>query len=108
MRGTEEIERHLDNANANASCVGDVMLFRGKVTASEALEETRHFEQNRIRMNADKPHDLRDILNEIDAKEYVLRNAKKYGIPRMEIEETEELLQNHYRELERLRERYNV
>ncbi len=107
IRGTEEVEKHLDKANANASNIGDALLFREKVTISEVLEELRHFEQNRIGMNADKPYDLREVLNEIDAKEYLLENTKKYKISRIETEETKKLLKEHLAELEKLRKKYD-
>lgn len=108
MRGTEDVERHLDKADANAACIGDALLFREKVTISEVLEEVRHFEQNRAGMNSDKPYDLREVLNEIDAKEYLLKNVKKYKIPRIETEEAEALLRQYLEELEKLSVQYNV
>ena len=57
-------------------------------TLSEVLEETYHFSQNLRGLNADKNIELRTILNEIDAKQYLLENARKYGITRIENEET--------------------
>ena len=88
IRG-EEAERHLDFMNAEASNFGtDVVFFRQNVSISAILEETHHIRQNRRGMNDDKEIGLRSILNEIDAKKYLLRVAKKYGIPREEIETT--------------------
>lgn len=50
-------------------------------------------------MNDDKEAGLRSILNEIDAKEYLLRVAKRYGIPREEIEATKIQLRQYKEEL---------
>lgn len=104
MRGGEEVEKHLDSQNAQASNFGKhVVLFREKVSISAILEETHHIIQNRQGLNDDKDIELRHILNEIDAKEYLLEVAKQYGIPREEIEETQlqleqykEALKNYY------------
>lgn len=54
--------------------------------------------QNISHMNDDKPEPLRTYLNEIEAKQFLLDNAQKYHIPRIEIEETKNQL-NSYREL---------
>lgn len=91
IRGTEEAEKHLAKQNASASVIGDVILFRKDVTLCEVLEETRHFAQNAMGMNDGKPAELRLILNEIEAKEYVIKNADKYQVPRNEVE----LMENH-------------
>jgi hypothetical protein len=40
-------------------------------------------------------------LNEIDAKQYLLDNAKKYRIPRNEVELTEKQLQSCQKQLEK-------
>ena len=101
LRGTEEVEHHLDDMKADASIIGDVILFRKQVTLSEVIEETYHFEQNLIGMNDDKPELLRTILNEIDAKEYLLKNAKKYNIPRKETELTQRQLQSYKKQLDK-------
>lgn len=88
MRG-EEVERHLDFMNAEASNFGtDIVFFRKNISISAILEETHHIRQNRRGMNDDKKEPLRSWLNEIDAKKYLLRVAKEYGIPREEIEAT--------------------
>ena len=88
VRGGEEVEKHLDAVGANAACINDVLLFRQNVTVSEVLEETRHFEQFCKGTNADKPEELKTILNEIDAKRFIIDNAQKYGVPQREIDET--------------------
>lgn len=101
LRGGEEIEHHLDTVGADASIVGDTILFRKDVCVSEVLEETHHYMQNLNHMNDDKPEPLRTYLNEIDAKEYLLNNARKYKIPRNEIETTKKQLESYKAELEK-------
>lgn len=92
--------RHLEENNATASCIGDILIFRPDATVSEVLEETYHFQQNQKGINADKEIILRAILNEIDAKKFILRNAKKYGVPRAEIDEIASHLEQYTKELE--------
>lgn len=46
LRGGAEVEKHLDAMQADASVIGDVILFRQDVCLSEVLEETHHFMQN--------------------------------------------------------------
>lgn len=92
--------KHLEENNATASCIGDVLIFRPDATISEVLEETYHFQQNRKEINADKDIILRTILNEIDAKKFILSNAKKYGVPRAEIEEITAHLEQYTKEFE--------
>lgn len=100
IRGTEEAEEHLKMRGAAASNMGDVLIFRKDVCISEVLEETYHFEQNRRKQNDDKGEPLRSILNEIDAKQYLLDNAKKYKIPRNELELTRKQLDSYRKQLE--------
>lgn len=100
IRGTEEAEEHLKLRGAAASNMGDVLIFRKDVCISEVLEETYHFEQNRRKQNDDKGEPLRSILNEIDAKQYLLDNAKKYKIPRNELELTRKQLDSYRKQLE--------
>ena len=76
-----------------------MLFFRSDVTVSEVLEETHHFIQNLNRLNDDKPVSLRIILNEIEAKEFIIKNAKKYNVPRVEVEETMGLLENYKKQL---------
>jgi len=105
LRGGEEVERHLEAQKAQASTIGkDVVFFREKISISAILEETHHVKQNRAGMNDDKDSTLRTILNEIDAKEYLLRVANQYGIPREEIEETKNQLSYYQDELKKYRE----
>ncbi len=100
IRGTVEAEEHLEKLGAAASNIGDVLIFRKDVCISEVLEETYHFEQNLTKMNNDKLEPLRSILNEIDAKQYLLGVADKFKIPRNEIELTRRQLQSYQRQLE--------
>lgn len=96
LRGGEEIEKHLDFVGAQASNTGkDIVFFRKKISVSAILEETYHIIQNRQGLNDDKETILRSILNEIDAKKYLLKVANQYGIPREEIEETKMQLEEY-------------
>ena len=45
----------------------------------------------------------RAILNEIDAKEYLLSSAKKYKIPLEEVELTKKQLESYKKEKEKLK-----
>lgn len=101
LRGTKDIEEHLDKMGAAASNIGDVLLFRKNVCVSEVLEEIYHFEQNKVKLNNDKKEPLRTILNEIDAKQYLLDNASKYQIPRKEIELTQKQLESYKNQLKK-------
>ena len=103
----EDSERHLDFLGVEADTIGthDV-LFRKQVSISAILEETHHIKQNRRGMNDDKESSLRTILNEIDAKEYLLRVASKYGIPREEIEATKIQLEQYKKDLSEYNERH--
>ncbi len=89
---------------ADASTIGDIILFREEVCSSEVLEETHHFMQNITGMNNDKGEPLRTYLNEIEAKKFLLKNAKKYKIPRSETELTKEQLEYYKTELQKLKE----
>ena len=44
-----------------------------------------------------------DIMNEIDAKEYLIRVADKYKIPQTEMEETRALLESYKTKMENLK-----
>lgn len=101
IRGTKEAEEHLERLGAAASNIGDVLVFRKNVCVSEVLEEVHHFEQNLVKMNNDKSEPVRSILNEIEAKQYLLDNAEKYKIPRNEIELTEKQLQSYQKQLDK-------
>ncbi|MFQ9716888.1 MAG: phage minor capsid protein [Blautia sp.] len=101
IRGTQEAEEHLERMGAAAANIGDVLIFRREVSISEVLEEVHHFKQNLAKMNHDKSEPLRSILNEIDAKEFLLANAEKYKIPRSETDLTRKQLQSYRSQLEK-------
>lgn len=88
LLGSAEIEKHLDEVGASAAIVGDTLLFRKDVCISDVLEEVHHYFQNLDNLNSDKPEPLRTVLNEIEAKKYLLDSSKKYKIPRNETETT--------------------
>ncbi|MEG1841008.1 MAG: hypothetical protein RR213_07105 [Raoultibacter sp.] len=48
---------------------GGTATIRPDATISDVTEEVRHANQDIAGLNDDKPHSLRGILNEIDAKE---------------------------------------
>lgn len=102
VRGTEDVERHLRNVNATAAQIGDALLFRQDATVSDVLEEIYHHEQTRKGINADKPGDLRTILNEIEAKKYLISVAERYKIPIEETVETEAALKLYEAQLAEL------
>ena len=95
----DEIFKHLEESGATAACIGDTLLFRPDATISEVLEETHHFMQNISGLNDDKPALLRTILNEIEAKQFIINNAKRYNVPRAEIEETMRHLEIYKKQL---------
>ena len=93
MRGDDKTEQRLKIFGAQGSTLGsDIVSFRKNVSISTILEETYHIIQNRQGMNDDKEQRLRTILNEIDAKRYLLNIADTYNIPRSEIQETKKHL----------------
>jgi len=104
LRGGEDVERHLDISKANASHIGGVLMFRTEPRISDVLEEVHHFNQERKGLNSDKREDIRIVLNEIDAKKYLLSVAGKYKIPVEEVEETQEHLKYYEKLLDELEE----
>lgn len=106
IRGSDEIEKQLDDVGASAAIVGDTLLFRKDVCISDVLEETHHYMQNIGNLNSDKPEPLRTILNEIEAKKYLIENSKKYKIPRNEIETTKHHLKSYEEELKKYVKEY--
>ncbi len=107
IRGTEKVEAHLASCNATASTLGSTLMFSKNVCVSEVLEETHHFMQNKQRLNDNKGATLRIILNEIDAKTFIIDNAKKYGVPRDEIEHIQRQLTSYQEELAKYKEEHN-
>lgn len=101
----EELTRHLIKEDATAVTIGDVIIFRKDATVSDVLEEVHHFWQNKKGLNIHRGNRQRIILNEIEAKEYVLSVADKYHIPSEEIELTKNQLESYRKEMQRLKER---
>ncbi len=104
LRGTDEIEKHLDSVNAQAATLGDTILFRKNVRVCDVLEESYHFMQNKKGINNDKPEPLRTYLNEIEAKQFIIDNERKYKVPRIEIEETKRQLSEYQKALKKWRD----
>ena len=86
---------------ASASQLGDVLFFRREATVSDVLEEVHHFRQRKNGLNADKPPQLQEILNEIEAKRYLISVAERYKIPVEETETTKIQLEEYLADLER-------
>ena len=95
----------MEEKNASAVTYGDIIAFGKNVTVSDVLEETYHFKQNLEKFNDDKSHELREVLNEIDAKKYLLSVADKYNIPRSETELTRKQLESYEMQLKELLEK---
>jgi len=109
IRGTEDAIKYLDARGANSVCLGDVLMFRADVCVSEVLEEAFHFKQNLNHINDDKETNLRSILNEIEAKLYLISVKDKYKIPRKETEITQYQLEMYNQQLQNyLKEKNNV
>ncbi|MBQ8576037.1 MAG: hypothetical protein IJ447_08340 [Clostridia bacterium] len=103
LRGTKEVEEHLDSMKAHASTIGDTILFRKEVSVSEVLEETYHFMQIKNRTNENLSEPEKTYVNEIEAQKYLIENVAKYKIPRAETEETEKALKYYEKLLEEYR-----
>lgn len=108
LRGGEDVEAYLDARHADALTIEKAILFRAQVTLSEVLEEVYHFEQNLKGLNSDKDAVLRGILNEIDAKRYLLDNVQTYRIPRKETEDTIRQLKIYEQMLVEWKENHDV
>ena len=100
LRGTPEVEKHLMEMDASASSLGGALMFMKDVCVSEVLEETYHYMQDLRGLNDDKEVVLRTILNEIDAKQYILDNAQKYKVPRNELDLIQKQLEGYQKQLE--------
>ena len=88
IRGTEYAEKHLDDVGAEASHIGDVILFRKNPTISAVLEETYHFGQTKDLPEGFEFGKRERILLEIDAQEWLLSQTAAYGIPENEVQLT--------------------
>ena len=80
--------------NKRASAIGDILVFREDASKSDVHEELRHFWQYRTGfLKSENDAIKREYLLEIDAKKYLIRNAKKFKIPRVETQETKRELE---------------
>lgn len=91
--------------NASALTIGDVIFLKKDATVSDVLEEARHFMQNKTGLNSQFNSTQREIMNEIEAKEYLLSMTEKYHIPEIEVELTKEQLENYKKQMKELQER---
>lgn len=91
--------------NATAVTYGDVIYFRKDATVSDVLEEVHHFYQNKRGMNSQYSIRQRIIMNEIDAKKYLLSVTEKYKIPLEEVELTQKQLESYQEEMQELRKK---
>lgn len=94
-RGTERAKIMI--GNNSAANIADYMFFGDKVRRVDVFEEMYHCQQYREHKFAGMKY--QDTLLEIDAKEYLLKNAKKLKLPRNEIKETKKLLDCYKKEL---------
>ena len=97
--------QRLKNKNASALTIGDVIFFREDATVSDVLEETYHFLQNKKGLNSQYNNKQRTILNEIDAKEYLLSMTERYHIPEAEVDLTRRQLAYYRKQMKELQER---
>ena len=96
---------HLNKEGARAVTVGTVIYFRPDATVSDVLEEVHHFYQNRNGLNSQYGNKQRQILNEIDAKRYLLSLTEKYHIPPDEVAETDYWLNKYLNDMEEMKRR---
>lgn len=102
---TDEWLKHLKDVNATAVTIGEVIYFRPDATVSDVLEEVYHFYQNKKGLNDRYNSVQRTILNEIDAKEYLLTLTEKYHIPDEEVELTKSQLHWYREQMEEMKNR---
>ena len=80
-------------------------MFNKDVTTSDVLEEVFHFWQNHRGRFSDYGHEERELLCEIEAKEYLLSVTEKYNVPVIEQKETEEWLKIYQDRMKERKER---
>ncbi|SFB94913.1 hypothetical protein SAMN02910406_00885 [Ruminococcus albus] len=97
--------KHLEEEKSRAVTIGDVIYFRPDATVSDVLEEVHHFYQNRNGLNAQYGVVQRTVMNEIDAKKYLLTMTEKYHIPPDEVYETEYWLKEYIKQMEEMKKR---
>lgn len=105
--GTQD--EYLDAIGARASTMplGNgccSILLRGNPTKSDIIEELIHVGQERTGRFGPMETGHSGLRREIEAKEYLIRNRKRLGIPNTETQQSIRLLRQHregLRELER-------
>lgn len=100
-----EYQERLNKMGARAVTLGDVILFREDATTSDVIEEVFHFWQNHRKKYSKYGHKERELLCEIEVKEYLLSVTEKYNIPRIEQEETKEWLKIYKDKMREMKER---
>lgn len=100
IRGGSDIEKHLDEMEADASSIGDVILLREDASTSEVLEEVFHFKQHKRGDYADADEQEMTVRREIDAQRYLLSVARRYNIPESETKQTKMALAEYERRLD--------
>ena len=98
-----EILRRLQKEQATAVTYGNVLFFRPDATVSDVLEEVHHFYQNKRGLNSQYGARQRIIMNEIDAKNYLLSVVDKYHIPEEETALTKSQLESYKAEMEKMK-----
>lgn len=104
---TGEWLEHLNEENARAVTIGAVIYFRPDATVSDVLEEVHHFYQNKRGLNDEHSAKQRTVMNEIDAKQFVLSQTKKYNIPQNEVEQTKAQLNSYISQMEKMKKEGN-
>ena len=95
--------KRMREQDASAVTYGATVILRDDATISDVLEEVHHFYQNKNGLNDMYGYKERTILNEIDAKEYLLSVQKDYNIPLNEVKTTENQLKSYRRQMEELK-----
>lgn len=95
----EDAQRYLDMRNADGICFNESLIFiRPDCSYTELLEEIEHSKQFKSGVvGSDNV-----IKMEIEAKEKVLENVRKYNIPEIEIEDLKKNLKGYIDLLEKL------
>lgn len=104
-RPTPDVIKRMDANDASAVTYGDVIYFRDDATVSDVVEEVYHFYQNKKGLNDKYSFHQRSVMNEIDAKEHLLKVAQKYNISDKEIELTKNQLNSYNAEKRKMQER---
>ncbi|XVG95822.1 minor capsid protein [Eubacteriales bacterium KG125] len=95
----EDAQRYLDMRNADGICFNESLIFiRPDCSYTELLEEIEHSKQFKSGVVVSD----NVIKMEIEAKEKVLENVRKYNIPEIEIEDLKKNLKEYVDLLEEL------